>query len=323
MQLRPPGLRALSAPLTFEVAPIESGRRLDVVLVARVEGMSRARARKLAAEGKIQVNGYPARKGRTVSAGDCVSLTEVPPSPGFSALPDTSMPLEVLYEDAHVVVINKPPGIPTHPLRPDEIGTAASALVAHYPEMAGVGYTVREPGILHRLDIGTSGALLAARDDASFEALRDTLRRGHIDKRYLALCAGVVDAPAVIEAPIDRHPSDRRRVRAHPKGDAPLSARHARTEVVSAKHRGRLSLVVARARTGARHQLRAHLSFIGHPLAGDALYGGPVVPGLSHHFLHAESLSFAHPVGGSQIVVEAPLPKVRLSVLETLGLAPR
>jgi 23S rRNA pseudouridine1911/1915/1917 synthase len=310
-----------AAAFSFEVAETESGRRLDVVLVARVSGMSRARARKLAEEGKIQVNGRPARKGRTLTTGETVSLLELPESPEFHALPDPTLKLEVLHEDPHLVVVAKPAGIPSHPLRADEVGTAASFLVARYPEMAGVGYALREPGILHRLDIGTSGALLAARDTVTFDALRDALRRGHVDKHYLALCRGLVEAPAVIEAPIDADPADRRRVRVHDKGAAPPAARHARTEIVSAKRGEGMSLVDARARTGARHQVRAHLAHVGHPLAGDARYGGPVVPGLAHHFLHAHTISFEHPVTGERVSVEAPLPADRRKVLAHLRLA--
>jgi 23S rRNA pseudouridine1911/1915/1917 synthase len=312
---------ALSATaFSFEVTPIEAGSRLDVVVVARIEGMSRARARRLAAEGKIKVNGRPARKGRTLALGDNVSLTEVPPSPTFDAAPDPDLPLHVLYEDDAFVVVDKPPGVASHPLRPDERGTIANALAARYPEMLGVGYAAREPGILHRLDIGTSGALLAARDSATFDTLREALRRGHFDKRYLLLCRGEVVAPAVIEAPIDADPGDRRRVRVHPKGDAPLSARHARTEIASARTRRDMSVVIARARTGGRHQVRAHMAFVGHPLAGDTLYDGPVVPGLTHHFLHALSLTFDHPTSGERITVRAPLPADRRSILEELGL---
>lgn len=299
---------ALSPALIFEVIPTESGRRLDVVLVARVEGMSRARARRLAAEGKIRVNGRLARKGRTVASGDSISLDEVPPPASFAALPDPELDLDVLHEDEHLVVIAKAAGVPSHPLRPDELGTAASALLARYPEMQWVGYSPREPGIIHRLDTGTTGVLLAARDPGTFESLRDALRRGHIDKRYLALCQGEVDAPAVIEAPIDAHPSDKRRVRAYAKEHASVSARHARTEVESAEGAGPMSLVRVRARTGARHQVRVHLAFNGHPLAGDALYGGPMLPGLGHHFLHAESLAFVHPATGDDVKVVAPLP---------------
>ncbi len=310
-----------AAAFSFEVDETESGRRLDVVVVARVSGMSRARARRLAEEGKIQVNGRPARKGRTLTTGEKVSLLELPQSPAFAALPDSSLDLMVLHEDAHLVVVDKPPGIASHPLRSDELGTVASFLVARYPEMADVGYAAREPGILHRLDIGTSGALLAARDVATFDALRDELRRGHVDKHYLALCRGRVTAPMVIEAPIDADPSDRRRVRVHEKGHAPAGARHARTEVVSARHGETMSLVDARARTGARHQVRAHLAHVGHPLAGDARYGGPVVPGLAHHFLHAHTLAFTHPVTGERVSVEAPLPADRRKVLEASGLA--
>jgi 23S rRNA pseudouridine1911/1915/1917 synthase len=311
----------LTPELTFEVSEAEAGRRLDVVLVARVEGMSRARARRLAEAGKVQVNGQPARKGRTVSEGDAVSLLELPASPDFEAAPDPELPLDVLYEDAYLVVVNKAAGVPTHPLRLGERATVAGALVARYPEMRDVGYAAREPGVLHRLDIGTTGVLLAARDAETFEALREALRRGRIDKRYQALCAGLVTAPAVIEAPIDADPKDKKRVRVYEKGFAPSGARHARTEIVGVRRVGEMSLVEARARTGARHQVRAHLASIGHPLAGDALYGGPMVPGLGHHFLHANRIELTHPRTEEPVCVEAPLSDADRSIVEKVAVS--
>lgn len=305
----------------FEISPEEAGQRLDLVVVRRVAGMSRARVRRLAASGGIRINGRRAKKGVTVAAGDRISLLPPPPA-DFPAAADPQLDLVVLHEDAWLVAVDKPPGVPTHPLRPDELGTVAGALVALYPEMAGVGYSAREPGIVHRLDNGTSGVLLAARDVETFEGLRAALKAGAFDKRYVALCAGVAHAPAMIEVPLANDPGDRRRMVAcpDPRDAERLGARLACTEILSATPAGDLSLVEVRARSATRHQVRVHLAQAGHPLAGDPLYGGPAVAGLERHFLHASSIALTHPVTGDRLRIEAPVPPDLTRVLGPLGL---
>lgn len=297
--------------LELVVGEAEAGRRLDVVLVERVEGMSRARARRFTEEGKVRVNGRRARKARSLHVGDRITLSELPAPADFPAAPDPTLPLVVLREDLYLVVVDKPAGAPSHPLAPGEGGTVAGALVARYPEMAGVGYAEREPGLVHRLDTDTSGALLAARDARTFEALRDLLRSGGIHKRYVALCAGAVIAPAVLDGELATDRKNARRVVVvhDPRQARRLKAKPARTEVMAAETVGGVSLVEIEAPSAHRHQIRAHLAGAGHALLGDALYGGPGGPGLERHQLHASALSFRHPHTGVEVRVVAPLPE--------------
>jgi 23S rRNA pseudouridine1911/1915/1917 synthase len=287
------------------------GQRLDRFLCAHVERLGRAAARRLIEVGELHVNGRRAAAGSRLQEGDRVAFVEAPAS--SAAMADPDLPLVVRYEDAQLVVVDKPGGMPSHPLRPGELGTLASALLARYPEMAGVGYSPREPGILHRLDTDTSGLLLAARDAHTFAALRALLETGSIEKRYQALCAGAVVAPASHEAWLSAR-GRQVTLRMQPFG----SAEHVRTELLEAAVHGGFSLVQVRVHVARRHQIRAHLAALGHPIAGDARYGGAVLTGLGHHFLHASELTFTHPHTGAQVAVQAPLPATLALVLEAV-----
>ncbi|MGE0784970.1 MAG: pseudouridine synthase [Sandaracinaceae bacterium] len=292
----------------------DDGSRLDVVLVRRVHGMSRARARRLIQQGQVLLNGRAASKGDRLSAGDEVRLSELPTPTDFDPLADDGA-LAVAYEDAHLVIVDKPAGIPTHPLRPDETATLANRLLARYPEMRGVGYQRREPGILHRLDNDTSGLLIAARTAEAFDALLALLKDGAIDKGYQALVDGSL-APRRIDHPIAKHPSDPRRVHVCVDGldRRIVASRPAVTEIERTSLIGERTLAFASAERAVRHQVRAHLASIGHPLVGDWLYGGTLIDGLGRHFLHAYRIAFVHPFGGAQVDVEVPLP-VELAAL--------
>lgn len=268
--------------------------------------MSRAKARAMVEAGEIHVNGRRPRKGLRLSPGDRVMLSRAPNPTDFHALPDSVVRLDVLHEDPWLVVIDKPAGMASHPLRERELGTVASGLVAKYPEMSGVGYRLREPGILHRLDTDTSGVLLAARDELTFQKLREALRSGEIDKRYRALVEGHLLEPTSVELPIAPHPKDPRRVCTVPGA---RGSRHALTDVIKVQPMGVFTLVEISASTATRHQVRAHMAALGHPLVGDPLYKNSVVPGLSRHFLHASHIGFSHPHDGRQMRVESELPR--------------
>ncbi len=304
----------------LEVGDEDAGSRLDVFLVRRVEGMSRAKARRLIEDGEVRVDGRRARKGARVARGERVSLVALPPPADFPALPDPDPTLVVRYEDPHLVVVDKPAGIPTHPLRPHETRTVVGALLVRYPEMAHLGYAQREPGILHRLDNDTSGLVLAARSGHAFDVLRVALQQGRIDKRYQALVAGVV-SPSIIDAPVAPHATDPRRVHAcvDPLDRARSKARPARTEILRVDRVGSFSLLEVAASVAVRHQIRAHLAAVGHPLAGDRLYGGPDVEGLGGHFLHASRLTFDHPLERDRVDVVSPLPEPLRAVLDRLA----
>ena len=297
--------------VSFEVGPEDAGARLDVVLVRRAANMSRAKARKLTEDGKVRVNGRRARKSAVVAAGDVVTLAELAQPSDFAALPDPALPLRIAYEDAQLVVVDKDAGVPSHPLRSDEVGTVASALVARYPEMAGVGYRGREPGLVHRIDTETSGVLLAARDVDTFDALREALHDGGVSKRYVALVEGSVAAPATLTYPLATHPRDARKVLAcvDERDAVRLRARDAITHLLTAEPVGGFTKLTIEAPVAGRHQIRAHLAAAGHPLVGDLLYGGPALDGLSRHFLHAAELTLTHPKTGKKLSVKAPLPR--------------
>ena len=279
--------------------------RLDRA-VARLFAVSRGKAMDWIAEGRVRVDGRRAAKGSQIGAGARL-LVRVPPSD--APVPQPDLPIRIVHADEHVVVADKPPGMPSHPLKPQETGTAANALVGRFPELARVGPAPREGGLVHRLDGDTSGLLLAARTAAAHAALRAQFAARTVEKGYLALVAGELQAGGEIAVPLAHDPHDPRRVRAasDPDWAEAHGARTALTRFEPRERRQGFTLVDVEIATGVLHQIRAHLAFIGHPLAGDDLYGGPRLPGLSRHFLHAARLGFAHPSGG-RALFESPLP---------------
>jgi 23S rRNA pseudouridine1911/1915/1917 synthase len=306
----------VSESLRFTVADSEAGR-VDRVLAARFPGVGRRRWSELFAAGWVAVNGAQARKGDRVAKGDEVTVRAAPSAgSALAPVPEPDMPLEVLHADPRLLAVSKPTGQPSHPLRPGETGTLANALVARFPECAAVGRDPREGGLCHRLDRGTSGVLVAARDLEAYQHVRRSFAAGEVDKRYLALVVGAardgeLDAPLVQRGP--------RSVLARMGDPAALSARTAWRLLGSASG---MSLLEVAAQSGRMHQVRAHLAAAGHPLAGDPLYGGPEEAGgqaMNQPFLHARSIALPHPNGG-RLEVDAPLPARRAETLVALGL---
>jgi len=218
----------------------------------------------------------------------------------------------VLHTTPKVLVVDKPAGQATAPLRAGETGTLANAVVGHHPELAGIGYSAREPGIVHRLDTETSGLVVVARTAEAFSALRDALQFEQIHKEYLLVCASSeLPDEGTIEIPIANHPKDKKRVYpcVHPRDVMRYAPRPAITRYRVERRSGAWALVRAEAPRAIRHQLRAHFAAIEHPLAGDELYGGEVVPGLDRHALHAARV--AYDGGGDRDLafeVASPLP---------------
>jgi 23S rRNA pseudouridine1911/1915/1917 synthase len=303
------------------ITEADAGARLDKLLVQKVPGLGRREAKRLFEEGKVRLvsgeRGRRAVKGDVAAAGDALEIDLDESAQGSAALPDPEAPLHVLLETPQVVVLDKPAGQPTAPLDPGERGTLANALLARYPEVAGFGFSPREPGLVHRLDTGTSGVVLAARTAAAFSVLSTALKEGRLDKRYLVICAGEgLPESGTIDIPLAPHPKDKRRVYAaiHPRDVARLAPRPATTTYQKLREHGPWALVEVKAPKAARHQIRAHFAAIDHPLAGDTLYGGPPLPGRdpeaegARHALHAHHLVWKGDATVPAFAVESPLP---------------
>ncbi len=298
------------------VSAAQAGQRLDRFLVDVTPGLSRARAKAILEAGQVRVDGHRVRKGDPLVEGNVVEVSGELPPQDFTPIATPDVTLTVRYEDADVVVVEKPAGVPTHPLRPDETGTLVNALLARYPEMATVGFHLREPGLLHRLDTDTTGLILAARNKAAFEALRAATAEEKLEKRYLALVEGRMAGEGVVEFPLVPHRKDPKRVEAvteHVRLRAAVKPHPATTRWRVAKEQGEYTLVEVSLTRAFRHQVRAHLAVIGHPLVGDILYRGPAIPddvaqGFARHCLHASEIHFPHPVTGAAVRVVSPLP---------------
>lgn len=275
--------------------------RLDVFVRASLPALSQRLARLVIAEGVVRVNGRRAPKGVRVCRGDQVTLPDI-----GGLAPEPDLPLHVVHEDAALIALDKPGAMPGHALDPRARGTAANFLVARYPETVALGLPLA-PGLVHRLDTGTSGLLLAARTAAAYDALRAGFASRRVEKRYLAVVAGAVPRPGLrLALPLAHDPHDRRRMIAAPAG---ARAWEAETVITPVAFGSTCSLVEAVIRTGVTHQVRVHLALAGYPVLGDALYGGPSA-GLpaERHALHAAALSFAHPTDGRAVSLTCPLP---------------
>lgn len=297
------------------VAPESAGERLDL-FVGEALSLSRARVKKLFEAGAVRVDGRPAKKGQSVAAGQKVAVTlEEEAEP---AVPQAELPLQVLHADEALVFVDKPAGVPSHPLRPGETGTVANAIIARFPECREASEDPREGGLCHRLDIETSGVLLAARTREAWQRMREAFSGREVDKRYLALVTGPLADEGEIDLPLRHHPRHPDRV--EPAVDG-VDARPAQSEFRVLGRAGEHSLVEVRIHTGVLHQVRAHLAAIGAPLVGDALYGGRTEPRLGRFFLHARSLEVTHPSTGARLKVTSPLPPELRAVLEAHGLS--
>jgi len=303
----------MSVYLRFTVAGDEAGR-LDRVLCARLDGVSRRRVQALIGAGEVLLDGRRAKKGTVAPAGAEVTVLAPPATDeDLRAVPDPDAPLEVLHEDATLLAVAKPAGVPSHPIRPGERGTLANALVARFAECRAVGDDPREAGLAHRLDTGTSGVLLVARDADTWRRLRDAFGASSVHKRYVALVVGDVPGDGRSDAALVHRG---RRVVVSDRADA-LPASTAWTVVERLPGH---TLLRCTAHSGRMHQVRAHLAHAGWPLLGDAVYGRPAPDGtpLVGHFLHAASVELAHPTSGETLFIDAPLPEDRERTLAAL-----
>jgi 23S rRNA pseudouridine1911/1915/1917 synthase len=300
-------------PGEFVVTPAEAGR-VDRVLQGRFPDAGRRTLAGLFERRAVRIDGRVARKGDRVAAGAVIRLSELPAGPAaLRAAPDPRQPLPLLHEDAALVAVAKPAAMPSHPLAPGERGTAANWLVHRFPECRHVGRDPREAGLVHRLDRDTTGVLVAARDQTSWAVLRQAFGAGRVRKQYLALVRGTAAAGAC-DAPLATRGQ---RAVVRPGADDALPAA---TSWEPVEQLGDFALLRCTAHSGRMHQVRAHLAHAGLPIVGDLLYGGPPRPDLpaDGHFLHAVSLCLPHPLSGSPLTIEAPLPQARLALLAAL-----
>ncbi len=300
--------------------PLTATGRLDRAL-ADALGLGRAAVKRAFALGEVRVRGRRARASDAAVPGAPVELDVE--EPAGAPAPDADAPLRVLLEGARFLVADKPAGVAVHPLAPGEAGTLANAVVARYPECAGASPDPREGGAVQRLDLETSGCVIFARDPEAWDLLHARLKAREVEKIYLALVVGRLAAGGVCSAPLaqrggrsvpapDREAEERLVARG-------LHPRPAETHFEPERRFAGHTLLRVRIVTGVMHQIRAHMALLGHPVAGDALYGGvaAALPGLERQFLHAARLGFEAPEGG-RVVAESPLPEDLEAVLARL-----
>lgn len=294
------------------VAPEEQGERLDRFLARRLPQFSRSALQRLIDAGQVTVNHAPAKASYRVEADDLVEVAlPEPVAPPPVAQP---MPLPVVYEDEALAVIDKPAGLVVHPAHGHAAGTLWNGLMARYPELASWPKEEGWPGLVHRLDRDTSGLLVVARNPQARDALRAQFKVSQVRKVYLALVIGRPEHDqARIDAPIARDPHDRKRMAVVEGGRAAITDYRVRERL------GNYTLLEVRPLTGRTHQIRVHLAAIGHPVAGDRVYGPERQKlDLRRLFLHAAELTFRHPVTGQEMTFRAPLPEELESVLRQL-----
>jgi 23S rRNA pseudouridine1911/1915/1917 synthase len=306
----------MSEPVREEIPAALDGERVDRV-VSLVVGCSRSEAAALIARGAVHVDGAVVAAGRQrVAAGQSLDVDRGELPAQSRPQPDADVRVDVVYEDADILVVDKPPGLVVHPGAGQGEGTLVNGLLARHPELAGVGEAHR-PGIVHRLDRDTSGLLVVALTPAAYTALVAALGERRVERRYAALVWGVPDAPrGVIDAPIGRSPRQPTR-QAVVAGGRPARTRY---EMRARYDRpADLALLGCQLETGRTHQIRVHLASIGHPVVGDRDYGGQRdALSVSRVFLHAEHLAFDHPVTGEALAFDSPLPPDLAAVLAGL-----
>lgn len=311
-----------SHALTFKIPPEDSGRRLDSFLASKIESSSRARLQQLIESEDILVNGKPSKSSYKVRENDEIEV-ELVQADSSNFVPE-NIPLDIVYEDDALVVINKPAGLVVHPAAGISSGTLANALAYHFQQLPTVSGKAR-PGIVHRLDRDTSGLLVVAKTDFAVEHLGNQFRNREMFKSYVALVHGRVAKDSErIEQPIARDPRNRTKMAVIRGGRGAVSIYHVR------KRFQRFTLLDVQLLTGRTHQIRVHLAWIKHPVVGDETYGGgrdntvqdarlrARIRNLGRHFLHAERLGFVHPSSGEKVEFKAPLPDELAELLQEI-----
>ena len=291
-----------------------AGERVDVLLSRSIENLTRSAAARLLEEGAVLLDGAAVKKNYRTAAGDEFTVTLPEPEP-VEAVPQ-DIPLDVVFEDEHVIVVNKPVGMVVHPAAGHPDGTLVNALLYHCGKsLSGINGQLR-PGIVHRIDRDTSGLIIAAKNDLAHQALAAQLQDHSLYREYAAVCVGNLrEDEGTVDAPIGRHRTDRKKMA--------VDYQHGREAVthytVLERYPG-FTYLQCRLETGRTHQIRVHLASIGHPLLGDVVYGNkkPYL-GLEGQCLHARRLSFVHPATGERVTVECPLPDWFTALLDKLA----
>lgn len=298
---------------TLQVNPEDTGTRLDAWLAGQLPDVTRSAAARLCEEGRVTAAGKPLAKNYRLGGGEAVSVALPDPEPVDVAPQD--IPLDVVYEDSDVIVVNKPKGLVVHPAPGHPDGTLVNALLHHCGDsLSGIGGELR-PGIVHRIDRDTSGLIIAAKNDAAHQKLSAQLQDHTLARIYRCIVIGNLrEDSGTVDAPIGRHPVDRKRMAVEPRTGRPAVTHWS----VLARYRG-FTHVECRLETGRTHQIRVHLASIGHPLLGDTVYGSRKPwPGLAGQCLHARRLKFTHPSTGRPVELECPLPDWFQAVLRKL-----
>lgn len=311
----------------YDIQEDQRGTRLDRFLINATEGVSRTYLQRLIRDGDVTVNGEIGKQpSYTLRDGDRVCLTLPQPRP-LETVQSERISLDILHEDSHLIVLNKPAGMLVHPANGVNVGTLVNALLAHCTDLSGIG-GVERPGIVHRLDKGTSGVLVVAKTDVVHRGLSVQFERHSITRRYVAMVCGTpTETAGTIDARIARSRRDRRRMTTIETG-----GRHAVTHYEVLEGYPQFAFVQLTLETGRLHQIRVHLQHIGHPVVGDAVYGGEqralndadtpelkqVLAQLKRQALHARVLGFEHPVTGECLTFSAPIPKDMQRVVDAL-----
>ena len=298
----------------FQITAEESGERIDALLAHMLPSLTRSAAQRLLEEGQVTLLGRAVKKNYKCSAGDVFQVL-LPEAAELPLIPQ-NIPLDVVFEDADVIVVNKPRGLVVHPAPGHPDGTLVNALLFHCGDsLSGIGGEKR-PGIVHRIDKDTSGLLIVAKNDFAHQALSAQLADRSLSRTYEAVVRGNLREDAgTVNRPIGRHPTDRKRMAVNEKNGRPAVTHW---EVI-ARYRG-YTHIRCHLETGRTHQIRVHMASLGHPLLGDFTYGAPSPEkGLEGQCLHARELKFVHPRSGEAVLVQTPLPDYFVDVLSRLG----
>ena len=297
--------------LTLRPTELDAGKRVDAWLPSQAEGLTRSAAQRLLEEGRVTLNGKPLAKNYKLTGGETLAVSLPDPEP-LDALPQ-DIPLDVVFEDADVIVVNKPKGLVVHPAPGHPDGTLVNALLHHCGgSLSGVGGALR-PGIVHRIDRDTSGLIIAAKNDFAHQALAAQLQDHSLARTYECIAAGGFrEARGTVDAPIGRHPAERKKMAVVPTGRPAVTHWEVLARFSGFTH------LRCRLETGRTHQIRVHLAYLGRPILGDPVYGKPA-PGLQGQCLHAAGLRFVHPRTGKTVELSCPLPEEFQAQLQRLS----